>query len=89
MLVKVSLLEMAKLGLQVLEVLCDTLVLLCQPDVGLSVLLLMLCIFLLQSSSTSVKALVRLCILWKRTRHVTSAACVSQGIRVTLIAPLL
>ena len=48
-LVEVSLLEVAELGLQVLEVLCDALVLLCQPDVGLCILLLMLSVPLLQS----------------------------------------
>lgn len=41
-LVEVSLLEVAELGLQVLEVLCDALVLLCQSHVGLSELLLVL-----------------------------------------------
>ena len=46
-LVEVSLLEVAKLGLQVLEVLCYTLVLLGQPNVGLRILLLMLCVLLL------------------------------------------
>ena len=48
-LVEVSLLEVAELGLQVLEVLRDALVLLCQPNVGLRILLLMLSIPLLQS----------------------------------------
>lgn len=47
-LVEVCLLEVAELGLQVLEVLCDALVLLSQPNVGLRILLLMLCILLLQ-----------------------------------------
>ena len=41
-LVEVCLLEVTELGLQVLEVLRDTLVLLCQPHVGLCILLLML-----------------------------------------------
>lgn len=46
-LVEVSLLEVAELGLQVLEVLSDALVLLSQPHVGLRILLLMLGIALL------------------------------------------
>lgn len=45
--VEVSLLEVAELGLQVLEVLRDALVLLCQPHVGLRILLLVLGIALL------------------------------------------
>jgi len=52
--VEVSLLEVAELGLQVLEVLCDALVLLCQPHVGLSKLLLMLRVALLQAGTQKV-----------------------------------
>ena len=47
-LVEVGLLEVAELGLQVLEVLCNALVLLSQPHVGFCVLLLMLGVALLQ-----------------------------------------
>ena len=50
-LVEVSLLEVAELGLQVLEVFCDALVLLCQSHVGLSKLLLMLRVALLQAGT--------------------------------------
>ena len=50
-LVEVSLLEVAELGLQVLEVLCDALVLLCQSHVGLRELLLMLRVALLQAGT--------------------------------------
>jgi len=50
-LVEVSLLEVAELGLQVLEVLCDALVLLRQSHVGLSKLLLMLRVALLQAGT--------------------------------------
>ena len=49
-LVQVCLLEMAELGLQVLEVLCDAFVLLGQPHVGLCILLLMLGIACLQTT---------------------------------------
>ena len=52
--VEVSLLEVAELGLQVLEVLCDALVLLCQSHVGLSELLLMLRVALLQAGTQRV-----------------------------------
>jgi hypothetical protein len=53
-LVEVSLLEVAELGLQVLEVLRDALVLLCQSHVGLSKFLLMLRVALLQAGTQSV-----------------------------------
>lgn len=51
-LVEVGLLEVAELGLQVLEVLSDALILLSQPHVGLRILLLMLRIALLQHRHT-------------------------------------
>ena len=47
-LVEVCLLEVAELGLQVLEVFCDALVLLRQPHISLRILLLMLPILGLQ-----------------------------------------
>ncbi len=53
-LVEVCLLEVAELGLQVLEVLCDALVLLCQSHVGLGKLLLMLRVALLQAGTQRV-----------------------------------
>jgi hypothetical protein len=53
-LVEVSLLEVAELGLQVLEVLRDALVLLCQSHVGLGKLLLMLRVALLQAGTQKV-----------------------------------
>ena len=49
-LVKVSLLEMAELGLQVLEVLRDAFILLGQPHVALRKLLLVLRVALLQAA---------------------------------------
>ena len=49
-LVEVSLLEMAELGLQVLEVLGDALILLSQPHVALRKLLLVLRVALLQAA---------------------------------------
>ena len=54
-LVQVCLLEVAELGLQVLEVLCDALVLLCQPHVGLCILLLVLGVALLQACNSVIK----------------------------------
>ena len=53
-LVEVRLLEVAELGLQVFEVLRDTLVFLCQPHVRLRILLLVLRIALLQTRTPTV-----------------------------------